>query len=232
MRKVLVLCIIVLFLGVSVQPSMGTDIPDKIEVEPKDYLFQTIIDIANNPDVKELFEQYNYNIFTSDYKGKDLLLQLLFKKPRFFFDMFFTKPSITHEYLNKCYNNGIEITNILGIEKVLELIESIDINNPEFFIELDNIIINDEDLSNRNNKLIEINEQFDPYPAFKFRPIICAILAMILTPIASLIIFLEFLYILPVWYLFEPFTDIIYWILYQIATPLAYIGYQFKCWKL
>ena len=42
-KKGLIVGIIVLFIGVSVQPGMGTEIPDKIEVEPKDYLFQTII---------------------------------------------------------------------------------------------------------------------------------------------------------------------------------------------
>ena len=53
-KKAIVLSIIVLFLGVSIQPSMGAEIPDKIEVEPKDNLIQKIKEITNSPDFKNI----------------------------------------------------------------------------------------------------------------------------------------------------------------------------------
>ena len=42
----------------------------------KKYLFETIIEIANNPDIKRLSYQYNLNLFSSDFGNKDLLKQL------------------------------------------------------------------------------------------------------------------------------------------------------------
>ena len=60
--KTLVVGVIVLFLGVAVQPSIATVQPEQeINVEPKDYLFQIIINIANNPNVKGLFKQTKFN---------------------------------------------------------------------------------------------------------------------------------------------------------------------------
>ena len=188
MKKGLVVGIIVLFLGVSIQPSLSAEIPDKIEVEPKDYLFQTIIDIANKPKVKELLEQYNYDIIKSDLKGKSLFLKLLFKKPKLFFDIFFTKPSITHEYLDKCYNNGIEIVNIIGEDKVLEMRESIKFTNTEVLDKLDNIIKNDEELSGRIAALNEMNEEYESYLPWEF-PIICTIVEILFLPIGTLFLF-------------------------------------------
>ena len=93
MKKVLVIGVILLFIGVSVQPSMGTDVPEKIEVEPKDYLFQTIVDISNNPEVKELFEQVKDKgiVFISDYNFRNVYLKLLFRNPRLFCSLLFTK---------------------------------------------------------------------------------------------------------------------------------------------
>ena len=46
--------VIILFLGLAIQPSVAVQPETDIDIEPKDYLFQTIIDIANNPDVKDI----------------------------------------------------------------------------------------------------------------------------------------------------------------------------------
>ena len=61
LNKMLVIGTIVLFLGVGVQPAIATVNPkEKIIFDTsKDYLFQIIIDIANNPDVMNLLEQYD-----------------------------------------------------------------------------------------------------------------------------------------------------------------------------
>ena len=58
----LVFGVILLLIGIGIQPAIATieTKEEKIDIEPKDYLFQTIIDIANNPDVKELVEQNKY----------------------------------------------------------------------------------------------------------------------------------------------------------------------------
>ena len=82
---------VILFISVAVQPSIATIQPEEEEnVEPKDYLFHTIIDIVNNPDVKNLLEQYNHEILSSDYDYKGVFSQLLIKKPRLLFVMLFS----------------------------------------------------------------------------------------------------------------------------------------------
>ena len=75
--------ITILFLGVGIQPAIATveSKEDFIDVEPKDYLFQTIIDIANNPDVKDihsLLERYQViqKEITAIIKDKDGLNRL------------------------------------------------------------------------------------------------------------------------------------------------------------
>ena len=192
LRKGLVVGIIVLFIGVGVYPAFAVEpisftnitqdneIESLEDVEPKEYLFQTIIDIANNPDVKDLFEQIedgwiNNNPISFDFDSRGVFRKLLFNKPSLVFSMLFTKPSMTHKYLNFAYNEGIEITNILGEEEVLEIVESVEITNPEFFVELNNTIMNHEELSNRISTLAEMNKDNDT---------ICFILYLLLTPTA------------------------------------------------
>jgi len=181
--KGLAVAVIILFLGLAVQPSVATVHPkEKIDVEPKDYLFKTIIDISNNPDVKELLEQYNHNLFTSDYDYKSVYRELLLKKPRLLYSMIFTRPSITCEYLDKCYNKGIEITNILGEDEVIETIENVEVTDRKLFDNLNNIIINDEELSSRLETLKEMNKDIKLDNPWDF-PVICAILILIYFPL-------------------------------------------------
>jgi hypothetical protein len=184
-KNALVVGVILLFIGVAVQPSIAVN-PfssdnEEVEIEPKDYLFQTIIDIANNPEIKELLEQYNHKIITSNYNNKGVFSKVLFNNPRLFLDMLFTKSSITYEYLNKCYNRGIQITNILGEEIVLDIKESIEVTNKELFIELNSIIRNNEELSDRIEILNEMNKESKPDVSLVDwqYPKICSILFLI-----------------------------------------------------
>ncbi len=181
--KTLVVGIILLFIGVAVQPSVATIQPEeKINAEPKDYLFQTIIDIVNNADVKDLLEPYNHKLFTSDYDYKGVFSKLMLRNPRILFSMLFTKPSITYDYLDKCYNGGIEITNILGEDKTLEMLESIEVTNQEVLDELNNIIINDEEISDRIAILEEMNKEIKPKSPLENNSLICGILTLIVIP--------------------------------------------------
>jgi hypothetical protein len=161
--KGLVVAVILLFLGLSIQPSVAVQTETDIEIEPKDYLFQTIIDIANNQDVIELLKQYKYDLFSVDI-DRSVYRKLFFRNPRLLFNTLFTKPSLSVEYLDKCYNNGIEITDILGEDKTLETIENVEVTDTKLFDELNNIISKDEELSGRLEILKEINNEltFDP----------------------------------------------------------------------
>ena len=99
MKKVIVLSVIALFICVSfqsalaVEPKLSADNTQiEEDIEPKDYLFDTIIVIANNPEVKELFEEYGNNIYDLDYNYKGILLKILFNNPKLLFSKLFTKP--------------------------------------------------------------------------------------------------------------------------------------------
>ena len=83
-NKTLVVGVIVLFLGVGIQPSITTvqprsekavQIKEKtIDVKPKDYLLQTITNISNNPDVKDLlFFKSQQNGFNNILKFQNLV---------------------------------------------------------------------------------------------------------------------------------------------------------------
>jgi len=177
--KALAVAVIILFLGLAIQPSVATVQPEtEIDIEPKEYLFQTIIEIANNPDVNSLLEQHRNDLFKVDI-DRSIYRKLFLRNPRLLLNMLFTKPSITCEYLDKCYNNGIEITNIIGEDKALELIESIKVTDIEVFDELNEIVLNNEELSDRLVVLEEMNKGYVSDLTWEF-PVICNILAIIL----------------------------------------------------
>jgi len=176
-KKGLVFTIILLFIGVAIQPGISTNTiqDEKTDVDAKDYLFQSIIDISNNPDIKNLFGQLkqNHRIFTSDYDYKDVFLQILLKKPRLLKSMLFTRPEMTYEYLEANYNRGLEIVDILGEKETSKIVESVKITNPELFNELKNIFLNDGELSDTISNLEKMNLDWD-------FPIICKIIFIIL----------------------------------------------------
>ena len=251
-KKWLAVGIILLFIGVSFQPIIA----EKTKIisvenessyanvdfdEAKEYLFQTLIAISNNQNVKELLKQNNHKAFNSDYDYKDVFLQILFKKPRLLKSMLFTKPKMTYEYLETNYNRGLELYNILGKEESLKIIESVKIVNPEFFNELNNIILNDKELYDKILTLGEINEILK---SISYNMSICIILfiCFLTSAILGSIICLPYFifkeladkYKIPILCLFEDFFGEICVI---FSEPFAYgiiisylIGKYYSCW--
>jgi hypothetical protein len=161
LSKTLVISVVVLFIGVGGQSVFAVDIPEKEEIEPKDYLFETIVAIANNPDVQNLFEEYKNNI-NLDYNNRYLFRQLLFKNSELLCSMVFTKTKTTTQYLDKSYDQGIELIDIYGEEKTHELLDSVKLKNPEILDDLNDIVMNDEELSDRILKLSFLNNETNP----------------------------------------------------------------------
>jgi len=155
-----VIGITTLFLGLAIQPSVAVKPETEIDIEPKDYLFQIIIDIASNPEVKELLEK-NDNFFFSVDIARSVYRILLFRNPRLFFNTLFSKPSMTVEYLNICYNKGIEFTNIIGEDESLEIMENVKFTDTNLFGNLNNIISKDEKLSNRLETVKVMNKELN-----------------------------------------------------------------------
>jgi len=176
--KELTIGVILLFIGLAIQPSIATIQPKEIDIEPKDYLFQTIIDIANNPDVKKLFEQNDNGLFKVDI-DRNIYRKIFFRYPRLFSSLIFSKQIMSLEYFDEYYNKGIGITNLIGEDKVLEIMESIDIVDTQFFNELNNIIKNDEKLYPKLETLKEMNKKIKPETPYENNPIVCVFLAVL-----------------------------------------------------
>jgi len=179
--KSLIVGVMLLFIGLSIQPSGAVQPETEIDIEPKDYLFQTIIDITNNPEVKNLLEHYKTDLFKVDI-DRSVYRKLMLRNPRLFFNILFTKPSMSVEYLNKCYNKGIEFTNIIVEDKVLEMIENVEITDTKLFDEINDIISKDEEISSRLETLKELNKDIKLDTPWDF-PVICAILLLIYFPL-------------------------------------------------
>jgi hypothetical protein len=183
-KKGLVVVIIVLFIGLASKPAVSKVEPREETFDQKNFLFQTIIDISNNPEVNNLFEE-NKNkdrIFNCDYNFENVYPKLIFRNPRLIFSLLFSKPSMTFEYLNLVYNQGCELITIIGEEEALDIIYSVEIRNPEFFNDLNTIILNDEELSNRISKLREMNRELKTDSPFQYDPTICAIIDIVFIP--------------------------------------------------
>ena len=161
LSKTFVIGVVILFIGVGGQSVFAVDIPEKEEIEPKDYLFETIIIIANNPDIQNLFEEYKNNI-NLDYNNRYIFRQLLFKNPDLLCSMVFTKTKTTTQYLEESYDQGIKLIDIYSEEKTLEMLDSVKLKNPELLDDLNNIVMNDEDLSDRISKLSFLNNETNP----------------------------------------------------------------------
>jgi len=181
-NKILVIGILCLLFGIAVQPGTANFQPKMIYIEPKEFLFQTIIDIANNPDVKNLIEQAKNNgaLLNFNLYYRNIYRKLLFKNPNLLRLLIFTKPTITHEYLNIAYNQGCDLINELGEDRALEIIDSITITNPIFSNKLSNIIKNNDELNYKINEIKAMNCELNHRSPFEGYPIICAILLILL----------------------------------------------------
>jgi hypothetical protein len=196
-KKGLVITVVVLFMGIGVYPAIAVgpitsiniikeeDFQQSSETEPKDFLFQTILDIANNPDVKELlnlneWDSKNYNLYINwNLDGKNIFQKLLFKKPSTLMSILFTEPTMTQKYLDSSYSRGCELIKEFGEKDSLDIINSAEINDPEIFDNFKNIILNDEELSERIVILGEMNEESDISMPFSDYSIICKILLVL-----------------------------------------------------
>jgi hypothetical protein len=198
-KKLLIICVIVLFLGVAIAPSINANvnktlvdlkqkkqIPIFEEPDSKEYLFETIIEIANNPDIKKLSSRYNQNLFIYDFDNKGILKQLFFKNFQQLFSILFKKPSLTSDYLESIYNKGTELADLFTEDDIAEMMESLSIVNREILVKSDNIIGNDEMLSKKISTLNEINEDINPNQLPWNFTIICTILAIIIVPVYTL----------------------------------------------
>lgn len=216
LKKATVIGIIFLFIGVGIQPAIATEQPkEKISIDSQmDYLFQTVIDIANNPDVKNLLDQNENNILGVNV-DRIIYRKILFKNPILFFNLLITKPTDIDRYLNKCYKMGNKIINIIGEDKTLKIMESVEVTDTAIFDELDNIIKKDEVLSSKLTILKELNKELNIATPTLDGPIMFMFLIILLVP---LLIALSVLGVFNFWtegdFLIFMILEIILWEIY------------------
>jgi hypothetical protein len=185
--KTLALVVVVLFISVSFQPIIAEKTItvekesdyEKVNFEKaKEYLFLTLVDISNNPEVKEFLYEHKHDLFTNknnNYNCKDTIKKIWLQKPKLTKSILFTKPEMIYDYLDTYYNSGFEIFSIIGKEELSNTLESVK-TNPELFNELKNIITNNKELSNKISVLKEMNQELKSNPFSWDFPIICFIL--------------------------------------------------------
>ena len=222
--KTLALVIVALFTSVSYQPIIAEN-TKSVEKESdynnfdfeqaKEYLFQTIVDISNNPEVKKFLNDHKKDLFSKDnnkYDFKNMIQKICSQNPKLLKSILFTKPEMTIEYLEKNYNKGLEMFDILGKEESSKIVESVKIINPEIFNELKNIILDVEELSNRILVLEKININLKPKFEFGKSLDICFIL---------------FIYFIPSFITEVFFEDLLSWALEHHRLLLAAIDAPF-----
>jgi hypothetical protein len=161
--KTLAFVIIFLIIGISIQPAIATIEPEEkiIDVEPKDYLFQTIIELANNQEVNNLLIQQKFNLFNVDI-DQEIIRKIFFSNPRVIHSLMITKLANTQNNLNWIYNQGIHIIDIIGEDTALNILEQVKIKDKLVFEELNFIIEDDEVLYDNINNLVKLNSEMVP----------------------------------------------------------------------
>ena len=95
-----------------------------------------------------MLEHYEDDLLKVDI-DRSVYRKIFFRNPVILFNLIFTRPTMSHEYLNFSYNQGIRIMNILGEHKVIEIVESIKVTNPQLLDDISNVITKDEELNNK-----------------------------------------------------------------------------------
>jgi len=233
LMKFLALCVIVLFIGVSFQPIIAEETVSTKEEsnyenysfdEAKEYLFQTLVDISNNPDVKEFLIEHKRDLIrnNNDNYFKNAIQKINSQNPKLLKSVLFTKPEITVEYYETSYNRGLEIVDILGREKSSKFIEYISTFNPELFDELKDIIGNDDELYNKVLALKKIS--------FSNNDIICMIITLLWFPVLPILFFDIAIWVLIEYLPFFPVLEKIFILTFAIfINPLIVIGEYFDC---
>ena len=191
----------------------------------KDYLFETLVEIADNEDVKDLINSNNQNLFPTNFNQGTL----------FPFRRNTNKLSIEH--LDLLYKMGSMIIDRLGEDKVAEIMEKTSIEKPEFADEIDTIIMGNDELKERIYTLSEMNEEQEILE-WNF-PVICTILLVLALPFGLIYLILfkmhefclysPFLIFLLLWFPIALTLDI-YSVLLEIIFSRWYFLYDiFNC---
>ena len=156
-KKSITFSIILLFIGVSVSSAINIqNVSTKEEYTEKDVrelLFETIVDVVNNPEVKQLVKDNEYQIRIKDGNYQNIIKKILFRNPGLLSSMFILRQVITINSLNKLYVIGLNLNKVLGEDELLQLKNSIEVTSQCDCGEIENIELHHKFAQFNNNKL-------------------------------------------------------------------------------
>ena len=134
------------------------------------------------------------------------------------------------EHLDFLYNIGLKMIDRLGEEKVSEILASVEIANPEVYEELNEVIMSNEELSERIFTLNEMNAKSEEF-VLGF-PIICGILIVIyLIPYEILGVFAKLIGFIsdPVFSIMLVFVTTAFGIIFILMFPILVLIFVLDC---
>jgi hypothetical protein len=170
------------------------------EIDPKELLFRTIIDLTNNREIKKV-------IFISEMKDK----QFIDSNTKF---SIFDSTVLTEKSLKQLFSIGVMLSKTLSVSRVNSILIKYQIRNQNIQKEISNVIKKDVKLSGELMQLSNVKcdcEGKNMSPSWTF-----FILCIILMPI---------LYVVLMIYLASHFT-----IFENLLSVLMGITYYLNCW--
>lgn len=172
--KTVAIVVTILFIGIAFQPAVSTNELKGEGAKPKECLFESVVDITNDPEIEEFFKQsvgeridYNINV-------RPLFFKILLTKPGIVTSIIFNRPTESFNYLESAYDLGIDTVKILGEDKSIELFLSIKEKNPEIIEDLQSLLLNNEDLNEKITQLELLNNLPKSDFPFATNPVLCA----------------------------------------------------------
>lgn len=200
------------------------------EINQKELLFQTIVDLANNKEIQRI-------LFLSQMKSTSF-----FESEAKF--TLFNIPVFTKNHIRQLYRIGLLLAQRITPSKINSLLKKDQSDNQVILKQISIVIEKNDKLNKQLDKLSffscdceksyaeELNKLiYDS--SYKYRPVVCVILILLLIPLYLLFIPAEIML-----YVFNPnpFLTPIAAIVYAFTLPLILaidnIGYEFKCWKI
>jgi hypothetical protein len=182
LSKGLVLAVILLFIGVAIQPGISTNTikDEKTDVDAKDYLFQIIIDMVNNQELQDIIQKSKLRgslINSLHMPG----LIFLFMKSRTSFRLLSQSSFLTKSFLEYAYRMGVKLSRTIDVSKMHSIIQRYQMSNQELQKEINTVIENNANLKAGITQLLSLNCDCEKNSTMNWSfPVICLILEIIL----------------------------------------------------
>jgi hypothetical protein len=118
---------------------------------PKDLLFETIIDIVKNEDIIGFVE--NYELLIDREMSFSLFYKLFLNNPRLVYSLLLTSPSLSEGYLNFIYDVGSSIFKSVDLSEFKQITTIFNIQNNEVLDEFSYVIKDNDALGNKIEEL-------------------------------------------------------------------------------